>query len=159
MVLAPRYTPPARETRPRASRGTPADTGGAGSKSRSSVKSAEGKAAQRARNKAAGSTSRSGSSGTAIAMSSLPKRLWDEVEGEVTHLADIAGKISHSQVGSSGFLISTLSTPLEYAHDLLDVHLKSRAGMVYVRIYYVSLDDYLGPLDDPFALEDTDGME
>jgi len=131
---------------PRATPGTPADTGTAPSRSKSSVASASGKAAQRKRNKEAGNVTNSGSSGAAKSISKLPKRLWDDIGDEVTHLCDIAGKISHSQVGSSGYLISTLSTPLEYAHDLLDVHLKARDGLVYIRIYHVSLADYLGPL-------------
>lgn len=132
---------------PRPGRSTPADTGTTPSRSKSSVKSAEGKAAQRKRNREAGNISPSGSSGAAQSIAKAPKRLWEEVEHEVKHLCDIAGKISHSQVGSSGYLISTMSTPLEYAHDLLDVHLKARDGLVYMRIYYVSLEDYLGPID------------
>ena len=132
------------------------DTGTAPSKSKSSVASASGKAAQRKRNKAAGAVTNSGSSGAALSIAKLPKRSWEELAGEATHLTDIAGKISHSQVGSSGYLISTLSTPLEFAHDLLDVHLKARDGMVYIRIYYVSLEDYLGPMDD---IADIDGFD
>lgn len=144
---------------PRSARATPADTGTTPSRSKSSVKSAEGKAAQRARNKEAGSVSRSGSSGAAQSIAKAPKRLWEEVEDEVRHLCDIAGKISHSQVGSSGYLISTLSTPLEYAHDLLDAHLKARDGLVYIRVYYVSMEDYLGPLDDLDDIDLTDGFD
>ena len=119
---------------------------GASSKSRSSVASAEGKARQRARNKGA---SRSGSSGTAKGIADMPKRIWEEVEDEVEHVCDIAGKISHSQVGNSGFLVSTLNSPLEYAHDLLDAHLKARDGLVYIRIYHVPVSSYLGEMDLP----------
>lgn len=133
----------------------PADTGTTPSKSKSSVKSASGKAAQRARNKANGSVTGSGSSGAALRIAKAPKRMWEEIEDDVTHLTDVAGKISHSQVGSSGYLISTLSVPLEYAHDLLDVHLKARDGLVYIRVYYVSLEDYLGPMEDMEELTDT----
>jgi hypothetical protein len=90
----------------------------------------------------------------------MPKRLWEEIEGEVTHVADIAGKISHSQVGSSGFLVSTLNSPLEYAHDLLDAHIKARDGMCYIRIYHVSIESYLGDMTpdavDYFDLEEGD---
>ena len=113
-----------------------------------SVKSAEGKAAQRERNKGADGkpATRSGSSGTALKTSAMPSKLWEEIEGDVKHLADIAGRISHSQVGSAGQMIATINCPLEYAHDLLDVHLKARDGMVYMRLYYVSLEDYLGPM-------------
>lgn len=119
---------------------------GATSKSKSSVSSAEGKARQRARNKGG---SRSGSSGAAQAIAELPKRLWEEIEDEVEHLTDIAGKISHSQVGNSGYLVSTLNSPLEYAHDLLDAHLQARDGLVYIRIYHVPVSAYLGEMDLP----------
>ena len=107
----------------------------------------EGKRAQRARNKEAGGT-RSGSSGAATKVQHMPSRLWDEVEGEVEHLVDIAGKISHSQVGAAGQMVATLSVPLEYAHDLLDVHMKARDGLVYMRMYYVDVAAYLGELPD-----------
>lgn len=149
MAFAPKVTP----TPP----GTPADTGTRASKSKSSVASASGKAAQRARNKAsgAGAITNSGSSGAALRIAKAPKRMWEEIEDDVVHLTDVAGKISHSQVGSSGYLISTLSVPLEYAHDLLDVHLKARDGLVYIRVYYVSLEDYLGPMEDMEELTDT----
>jgi len=119
---------------------------GATSKSKSSVSSAEGKARQRKRNKGG---SRSGSSGEALSIADMPKRLWDEVEEEVEHICDIAGKISHSQVGNSGYLVSTLNSPLEYAHDLLDAHLKARDGLVYIRIYHVPISAYLGEMDLP----------
>ena len=141
MALAPRTTPDKQ-----------------GGKKAGSTDSREGKADQRARNKEAGSVTRAGSSGSALAIAKAPKRVWEEVEHEVTHLTDIAGRISHSQVGSSGYLVATISTPLEFAHDLLDVHLKARDGLVYMRIYHVSLEDYLGDfLDmdelDPYALD------
>jgi hypothetical protein len=111
-----------------------------------SVKGAEGKAAQRARNKKAGTTTRSGSSGAAKRVSDYPVVAWEEIEADVTHLADIAGKMTHSQVGSAGQMIATLSVPLEFAHALLDTHLLARDGLVYIRMYHVSLEDYLGPM-------------
>ena len=123
------------------------------------VKGAEGKATQRARNVDAEGKplTRSGSSGIAKKVQHMPSRLWEEVEGEVKHLTDIAGRISRSQVGSAGQMIATISVPLEYAHDLLDVHMQARDGMVYMRLYYVSLADYLGDMgdedDDPYALD------
>lgn len=123
--------------------------------SRSTVKSAEGKKAQRARNKAAGQGSRSGSSGAALAIAHMPKRVWEEVEHEVEHVCDIAGKISHSQIGASGFLVSTLNSPLEFAHDLLDAHIKARDGLCYIRIYHVPLSAYLGSTGDS-GDEETD---
>jgi hypothetical protein len=112
-----------------------------------SVKGADGKAEQRKRNAEAGNKTRSGSSGVGVATSKMPSRLWEEVEGDVKHLTDIAGRISHSQVGSAGQMIATISVPLEFAHDLLDVHLKASDGMVYMRMYYVSLADYMGDME------------
>ena len=124
-----------------------------------STDTTEGKAEQRKRNVGADGKplTRSGSSGIAKKTSTMPKRLWEEIEAEVTHLTDIAGRISHSQVGSAGQMVTTLSCPLEYAHDLLETHLRARDGMVYMRLYYVSLEDYLGPLDDEDAEDDELG--
>lgn len=125
--------------------------------SRSTVSQAAGKKAQRARNKAAGGGSRSGSSGAALAIAHMPKRLWEEVENEVEHVCDIAGKISHSQIGASGFLVSTLNSPLEFAHDLLDAHIKARDGLCYIRIYHVPLSAYLGSMAGEGEDEDLSG--
>lgn len=119
-----------------------------------STDSAEGKRAQRARNKAAGT--RSGSSGAATKVQDYPVVAWEEIEDEVRHLVDIAGKITHSQVGAAGQMVATLSVPLEFAHALLDTHMQARDGLVYMRLYYVSIEDYLGPMDDD---EDEDDVE
>lgn len=144
MTLAPR---PPRNSPPD---GTPAK--GGKPRSKSSVASAEGKARQRARNGGKTGTN-SGSSGAALAIKELPRKTWEEIEDEVHHVCDIAGKISHSQVGASGYLVSTLNSPLEYAHDLLDAHLRCRDGLVYIRIYHVPLEGYLGK---QAASSDTD---
>lgn len=117
-------------------------------RSKSSVASAEGKAAQRKRNKEAGFSTVSGSSGIALSVAKMPKRLWEDVENEVVHVCDVAGKISHSQVGASGFLVTTLNSPLEYAHDMLEAHLASKGQMVYIRVYAVDVAQYLGDYDD-----------
>jgi hypothetical protein len=123
----------------------------------------EGKADQRKRNvdENGKPLTRSGSSGSATKVQHMPSKLWDEIEDEVIHLVDIAGRISHSQVGSAGQMVATLSVPMAYAHDLLDVHMKANDGMVYMRMYYVSLADYLGEMDDddeddPYALDGDD---
>ena len=116
-----------------------------------STDSAEGKRRQRARN--SGGT-RSGSSGAATKVQDYPAVAWEDIEDEVAHLTDVAGKITHSQVGAAGQMVATLSVPLEYAHALLDTHMKARDGLVYIRLYYVSLEDYLGEIDNE---EDDDG--
>lgn len=104
----------------------------------SSVASAEGKAAQRQRNKEAGyKRTSSGSTGTAKAISTYPQLDWSDVEDEVEHVADVAGKISQSQVGASGYMTVNISVPLAYAHALLDAHMASRTAMCYIRIYGV----------------------
>jgi hypothetical protein len=126
---------------------------GGGTRSRSSTDTAIGKAEQRARNKAAGSVTGSGSSGKAKGIAKFPKRTWEELVGEdqadlIEHVTDIAGKISHSQIGGNGYLVSTLNSPMEYAHDLLDAHMKCQDGMVYIRVYHVPFSAYLGKLHD-----------
>jgi len=116
---------------------------------------ADGKKGQRARNvdENGKPLTRSGSSGAATKVQHMPSRLWDDIAPDVQHLTDVAGRISHSQVGAAGQMVATLNVPLEYAHDLLDVHMKARDGMVYMRMYYVSLEDYMGSVD----ADDADG--
>lgn len=110
------------------------------------VKGAEGKAEQRKRNVGPDGKplTRSGSSGAATKVSAYPAVDWEDIEDEVQHLTDVAGRISHSQVGAGGQMVATVSVPLEYAHSLLDVHMKARDGLVYFRMYYVDLATYLG---------------
>lgn len=114
----------------------------------------EGKAAQRKRNKEAGSVSRAGSSGAALSVKDFPKRSWEELAEGAEHLCDVAGKISHSQIGASGWLVTTLNSPKEYAHDMLDAHMKGSDGMVYIRVYYVPIDVYMPDLNGD--AEDSD---
>lgn len=107
----------------------------------------EGKARQRERN--ANSPTKhlttSGSSGAAKAVAQLPKVPFEEVEDIVVHLCDIAGKMSHTQVGSSGWQTSTLNVPLQYAHDVLEAHLAAQQGMLFFRVYYVPMEAFLPP--------------
>jgi hypothetical protein len=124
-----------------------------------SVKGAEGKAAQRKRNKEAGGTTRSGSTGSAKRVQDYPAVDWTDIADEVVHLHDVAGKLTHSQVGAAGQMIATLSVPIDYAHALLDVHMKARDGLVYMRLYYVSLADFLGEMDDDDDEDDEDDDE
>lgn len=118
----------------------------------------EGKKEQRKRNVDADGKplTRSGSSGMATKVKDYPAVDWEEIEDEVQHLTDIAGRISHSQVGAGGQMVATVSVPLEYAHQLLDVHMKARDGMVYFRMYYVDLATYLGDMDEDDEYEDDD---
>lgn len=107
------------------------------------VKTAEGKAAQRARN-SQGTTkpARAGSSGMGLAIVSYPQLDWDEVEGEVEHVTDVAGVISHTQMGVSGNVTSQLNVPLAYVQAMTQAHMASRDGMVYIRIYKMSFDRF-----------------
>lgn len=128
-----------------ASRPSTTPAKGGAERSRSSTDTAKGKAAQRARNKEAGTVTRSGSSGKAKGIAKYPKRSWEELTAgdAVQHVCDIAGKISHSQIGGNGYLVSTLNSPMEFAHDLLDAHMKCQDGMVYIRVYHVPVEAYL----------------
>lgn len=115
--------------------------------SRDSGLGKEGKARQRERNADSPykKLTNSGSSGTAKAIAQLPKVPFEDVEDIVQHLCDIAGKISHTQVGSSGWQTSSVNVPLEYAHDLLEAHLASQQGMVFLRVYFVPMEAFLPP--------------
>lgn len=107
---------------------------------------AQGKKEQRARNKGTAEsklTQRSGSSGKALAVANYPKIDMDDISDLLTHLCDIAGKLSHTQLGSSGWLSGTLNIPLEYSPEVVAAHLASQQGLVFMKVYYVSTADYL----------------
>ena len=106
---------------------------------------AEGKAAQRARNKGSDSahlTKGSGSSGKALAVARLPRINLDDIADITVHLCDIAAKLSHTQLGSSGWLSGTLNIPLEYSPEVVAAHLASQQGMIFMKVYYVPMEDY-----------------
>jgi hypothetical protein len=116
----------------------------------------EGKARQRDRNAASphkGLTT-SGSSGSAKYVAQMPKVPFEDVEDVLVHLCDISGKMSHTQVGSSGWQTSTLNVPLAYAHEVLEAHLAAQQGMLFLRVYYVPIEAFLPP-----ELEDDDGEQ
>ncbi len=112
----------------------------------------EGKARQRERNKGSDTAhlTTSGSSGKAKAVAQLPKIDFADLEDVLVHLTDIAGKMSHTQVGSSGWQTSTLNVPLEYAHDVLEAHLASQQGMLFFRVYYAPMEAFL-PAEEEVA--------
>lgn len=107
-----------------------------------STDSAQGKAAQRARNSQTGSGN-AGSSGSATKIANYPSLDWDEVEDEVVHVTDIAANIAHTQVGASQHMTAQINIPLAYAHALLDAHMASKQGLVYIRIYNVPKELFL----------------
>lgn len=124
---------------------------------RDSGLSKEGKRAQRARNKGSDTAhlTNSGSSGKALAVAQMPKIDFADIEDLVVPLCDIAAKLSHTQVGSSGWMSATLNVPLEYTHDVIEAHLASQQGMVFMRVYYVPTDDYMRAA--PGYVEQEDG--
>lgn len=72
---------------------------------------------------------------------------WSEVEDVVEWVTDVVGKMSHSQVGSTGNVVTSINSPKAYAHATLDAHLASMDSMVYIRIYRVSHDFFRAKLE------------
>jgi len=120
-----------------APRTAPADRGG----NRSSVKGAAGQAARRAR-----SGTNLGSSGTAKPLAKYPSLDWTEVEDEVEHVVDLAMKITQAQLGANGYFLLSCALPAAYAHAGIDAHLASNDGMLYVRMYKVSIERFMRAL-------------
>lgn len=131
---------------PKAPRNEPSNKGG----NRSSVKSAEGKAAQRARNKEATGT-QSGSSGAGKSISKYPALNWEEVEQDVRHVADFSAKITQAQLGSFGYFNMGMNLPESYAHAAIDAAMASRDAMVYIRVYQVPIDMFIERLQQEAA--------
>ena len=124
---------------------TPSDAGG----KRSSVKSAEGKANQRARTKEAAKASGekqltlSGSSGTAKRMADYPSLDWEEVASDVVHITDLSAKVTQSQLGAHGYYTMLMAIPQAYAHAALDAAFASTDAMLYIRVYKVPIEAFL----------------
>jgi len=105
---------------------------------------AAGKKEQRARNKGSDTAklTTSGSSGKALAVARLPRINLDDISDITVHLCDIAAKLSHTQLGSSGWLSGTLNIPLEYSPEVVAAHLASQQGMIFMKVFYVPMEDY-----------------
>ena len=120
MPLAPRY-------------GRGAGQSNAAETGRTSVKSAAGKAKQRAR-------TNSGSSGAATKLAKYPQVDWAGVEADNPILvADIAGKVVQSQMGAGGYYTMLVAIPMAYIHQAVDAAIASQQGMLYMRMYQVPL--------------------
>lgn len=127
----------------------PADKGG----NRASVKSKEGKAEQRKRNKTA-----SGSSGLIKPLAKYPSLDWEDVEDDVEHVVDVALKIQQAQLGANGYFLLSCALPAEYAHAGIDAHIASNEGMLYVRMYKVPVSKFLERMNEE-AEDDGDDTE
>lgn len=117
-------------------------------KTRSSTSSREGKAAKRARERELMPVgpSKPPPSGK------YPQLDWATVEDDVVHAADVAGKITQSQLGSNGFYSMTVYVPESYAHAVLDAALAQKGCMAYIRIYTVPIKLFVDAM-----MEDEDG--
>lgn len=103
---------------------------------------AAGKKQQRARNADSPTkslTKNSGSSGKALSVAQMPKIEFDTLLPHLTHLTDIACKINHVQA-ATGWATASISIPLEYLHDVMEAHLASQQGMVFMQVYYAPLN-------------------
>lgn len=112
------------------------------------MKSASGKAAQRARNKASGTGTHNGSSGAALKLANYPCVDWDQVEDEVVHVTDISGKVTQSQMGAGGYYTMLIAIPMSYIHNAVDAALASQEGMLYIRMYKAPLSLYVSDVDE-----------
>ncbi len=137
---------------------TPSDAGG----KRSSVKSAEGKATQRARAREAAKTSgekqltKSGSSGAAKKMADYPSLDWEEVASDVIHITDLSAKVTQSQLGAHGYYTMLMAIPQAYAHAALDAAFASTDAMLYIRVYKVPIEAFLEKMQRELEALDDD---
>lgn len=109
----------------------------------------EGKAAQRKRNKGSDTAhlTTSGSSGKALSVSQYPQVDWEDVKDDVVFFADLVGKISHTQLGGSGWATCTVNIPLEYYEAASKMHFESQSNMIYFRVYVIREDIFTGDGD------------
>lgn len=105
----------------------------------------EGKARQRERNKDSDTAhlTNSGSSGKAKSIAQLPKIDFESVLPSCIHVCDVAGKITHSQLGGNAWATSSLAVPIEYVHDLIEAHGASQRGLVFIRVYTIDMEAYM----------------
>lgn len=100
-----------------------------------SAKSADGKARQRARNKAAGGGSRAGSSGVHERLRDAPSTAWDEaVASGATHLCDLLLKVSsYQRLQNNGIQINAAAPP-DSRDQVEAMHQVSQFGYLMVRV-------------------------
>lgn len=97
-------------------------------------------AAERARGRARNGT-RSGSALEQVKnLMRMDCKTWEDIEGDVIHLADFAGLIQQTSTTMNGGVVITVAAPLGYAHAALDVSTLGRAGAVFFRAYMVPMD-------------------
>lgn len=116
------------------------------------------KADQRARNKAAGSVTRSGSSGVGLRTKKWPHLDWKEVQDDVEWVTDIAGVISHTQVGAAGQVTMLVSVPLAYAHAVIEAHAAGQGGSLFIRVYNVPVEKFMEAMEHEELRELDKGM-
>jgi hypothetical protein len=99
-------------------------------------RSAQGKAAQRKRNKAAGSVSRSGSSGVLAEIRATPRVSYDEALGlGLEYLNDVIVSVQQVQLTADGGALVTMVVPPEWVQEAVDLHRASRSGLVFMRAH------------------------
>lgn len=85
--------------------------------------------------------------GRVTELNSWPMLDWETVGGEAEHIADLSAKFTQSNVGHQGILNMTMAIPVAYAHAAVDTHLASQDGVVYIRVYRVSMESFRGARD------------
>lgn len=111
---------------------------------RSTVKSAEGQAAKKARQRLEGVAV-----GTvAKPFTKYPQLDWSTIENDVELISEFAGRISQSQMGTNGFYSTTMYVPKAYAHAVLEAALAQEGGMMYIRMYKVPITPFLQKMYD-----------
>lgn len=104
---------------------------------------AESKARQRAR-----SGSNLGSSGATDLVSQMERHTWREVEDELIHSVDIAGKVTSLTVYANGACGMQLIVPAAYAHEAMQLVQDSRLMFTFLRAYHVPLPAFLPSVDE-----------
>lgn len=101
-----------------------------------STDSAAGKRRQRARNKAAGGESRSGSSGVLERIRETDLLSFEQAqEMGAEHLGDLMFAVQHLQITVDGSGILTVAVPPAWVHRAVDLHQRSRVGLCFVRAF------------------------
>jgi hypothetical protein len=106
--------------------------------------SAESKARQRERN---GNATRAGSSGMTKIVERMERKTYAELEDDLVHSVDIAGKITSLTTYANGSTGIQIVVPPAYAHEAMDALQGSRLMFTFVRVYHAPIPALLPPAD------------
>lgn len=78
-----------------------------------------------------------GSSGTTLFMSRVQKRAFADIEADAVHVGDLVAVFNDVRKTPAKSMLTNLTVPASYQHELIDMMDACAMGFVMIRCYYV----------------------